>query len=132
MSQQKYAQIINLPHHVSSKRPRMSMRERAAQFSPFAALSGYDAAIKKAALLSAIRPELDEQEKDSIGSLLKEAANTRREIEIQRFVPGEEESANKIACMRGVIQKIDAYTGTVLFTDNTKIALEDILDVKLL
>ena len=47
MSSNKYDHIINLPHHISSTRPQMAISDRAAQFSPFAALTGYDAAIKE-------------------------------------------------------------------------------------
>lgn len=56
-----YDDIINLPHHVSAKRPQMSMLDRAAQFAPFAALTGYDAAIKETGRLTEERIELDEE-----------------------------------------------------------------------
>ena len=56
-----YDDIINLPHHVSSTRPQMSMIDRAAQFSPFAALTGYDAAIKETGRLTDEKIELDEE-----------------------------------------------------------------------
>ena len=59
----KYDHIINLPHHVSSKRPQMSMMDRAAQFSPFAALTGYDAAIQETGRLTDEKIELGEEEK---------------------------------------------------------------------
>jgi len=59
----KYDDIINLPHHVSLTRPHMSILDRAAQFSPFAALSGYDAAVKETARLTSSRIELGEDAK---------------------------------------------------------------------
>ena len=58
----RYDDIINLPHHVSTNHPRMSMHDRAAQFAPFAALVGYDDAVAETARLTEARPELDEQE----------------------------------------------------------------------
>lgn len=62
----KYDDIINLPHYTSSKRPRMAMIDRAAQFSPFAALTGYDAAVKETARLTEDRVELDEYQKSAL------------------------------------------------------------------
>ena len=59
----KYASILDLPHHVSPTRPQMSRRDRAAQFAPFAALAGYDAAIRETARTPETRPELDEYER---------------------------------------------------------------------
>ena len=61
-----YDDIINLPHHVSPTRQRMSMHDRAAQFAPFAALVGYDDAVAETARLTEARPELDEQEQQAI------------------------------------------------------------------
>ncbi len=63
----KYDHIINLPHHVSSKRPQMPMMDRAAQFSPFAALTGYDAAIQETGRLTDEKIELGEEEKSCSG-----------------------------------------------------------------
>lgn len=61
-----YKDIINLPHHVSKTRPQMSMLDRAAQFSPFAALTGYDAAIKETGRLTDEKIELSEEAKASL------------------------------------------------------------------
>ena len=65
-----YEDIMHLPHHVSATRPRMSMHDRAAQFAPFAALAGYDAAIRETARTTETRPELDEYEREDIGERL--------------------------------------------------------------
>ena len=75
----KYEDIINMPHHVSASRPRMSMIDRAAQFSPFAALTGYDAAVKETARLTDSRIELDEYEKLLWMKKLRIALNTLRQ-----------------------------------------------------
>ncbi len=84
----KYADIINLPHHVSRKHPQMSMADRAAQFSPFAALTGHDAAIAEAASLTDERPILDESVKQEISDLLQLAATDSNQVlNIVHFVP---------------------------------------------
>ena len=62
----QYDDIINLPHHVSKTRPQMSMVDRAAQFSPFAALTGYDAAIKETGRLTDEKVNLSEEEKEAL------------------------------------------------------------------
>ena len=61
-----YEDLIHLPHHVSATRPQMPMSDRAAQFSPFAALSGYDAAIREAGRLTHEKRELSEEEKEAL------------------------------------------------------------------
>ena len=66
----QYDDIIRLPHHVSSTRPRMSAIDRAAQFSPFAALTGYDTSIKESARLTDARIELDDSQKEEISEKL--------------------------------------------------------------
>ncbi len=61
-SSKEYADIINLPHHVSKKRPQMSMHDRAAQFSPFSALTGHEAAIKETARLNGLKEDLERED----------------------------------------------------------------------
>ena len=88
----QYDDIINLPHHVSSKRKSMSMLDRAAQFSPFAAMTGHDLAIKETARLTDQRKELDENEKNILDEKLRivvEQIKSLQEIEIVYFQPDE-------------------------------------------
>ena len=75
-AEERYADIIGLPHHVSTRHPQMSMADRAAQFSPFAALTGHDAAIAETARITDERPLLDESTKWAISDLLQQAAAT--------------------------------------------------------
>ena len=85
-----YEDIINLPHHVSATRPQMSMMDRAAQFSPFAALTGYDAAIKETARLTEQKIELDDYEKEEINDkiqLIAEHLGEDFEVVITYFQP---------------------------------------------
>ena len=74
----RYDDIINLPHHQSAKHPRMSMEERAAQFSPFAALTGYGAVIEETGRLTEERIEPTEEQKDEIDRRLTELSEGRR------------------------------------------------------
>ena len=88
----RYDDIINLPHHASSTRPRMSMHDRAAQFAPFAALVGYDDAVAETARLTEYRPELDEQEQRAINERLAYITahiHEQPEVRIKYFVPDE-------------------------------------------
>ena len=87
-----YEDIMELPHHQSSRRPHMTLNERAAQFSPFAALTGYEAAITEAGRLTESFRELDENEKAALDEMLqylRKNQDTRPEITILHFVPDE-------------------------------------------
>ncbi|HOO05725.1 MAG TPA: hypothetical protein PLH83_04435, partial [Ruminococcus sp.] len=87
-----YEDIINLPHHVSTKRPQMSMLDRAAQFSPFAALTGYDAAIKETGRLTDEKIEMDEESLNMLNmkfQLLVEALDDEHEVSFTYFKPDE-------------------------------------------
>jgi hypothetical protein len=89
---ESYEDIIELPHHQSSRRPHMPLNERAAQFSPFAALSGYEAAITEAGRLTESFRELDENEKAALDEMLQYLQKNkaaRPEIVISHFVPDE-------------------------------------------
>ncbi len=87
-----YDDIINLPHHVSTKRPQMSMLDRAAQFSPFAALTGYDAAIKETGRLTDEKIEMDEESLNMLNmkfQLLVDALDENQEVSFTYFKPDE-------------------------------------------
>ena len=104
----RYDDIINLPHHVSSTRPRMSMHDRAAQFAPFAALVGYDDAAAETARLTESRPELDEQEQRSINERLAYIADhihEQPEVRSKYFVPDEHKSGGAIIEFSGKVKK---------------------------
>ena len=94
-SNQQYNDIIDLPHHISTTRPRMSMLDRAAQFSPFAALTGYDAAIKETGRLTGQRIELTEECRavlDRKQQVLLENLAEHPEVSVTYFVPDERKS----------------------------------------
>ena len=126
----KYEDIINMPHHVSASRPRMSMIDRAAQFSPFAALTGYDAAVKETARLTDSRIELDEYEKVALDEKLRIALeHPEAEITILYFKPDERKSGGAYINVAGRIRKIDDYERLVILQNGLKIPIEDIMDI---
>ena len=130
----RYDDIINLPHHVSPTRQRMSMHDRAAQFAPFAALVGYDDAVTETARLTEARPELDEQEQRAINERLAHIADhihEQPEVRIKYFVPDEHKSGGAIVEVSGIVKKISATDGTIVMADGCKIRLSDITDLSI-
>ena len=128
----RYDDIINLPHHVSPTRQRMSMHDRAAQFAPFAALVGYDDAVAETSRLTELRPELDEQEQRAINERLAyiaEHIDEHPEVRIRYFVPDKRKSGGAIVEVSGTVKKISATDGTIVMTDGCKIRLSDIVDL---
>ena len=128
-----YDDIINLPHHVSTKHPRMSALDRAAQFSPFAALTGHDSAIKETARLTDIKLELDEDKKEELDSclqMLREQTALRPEVEITYFVPDTKKSGGSYFLVRGVIKKLDDMEHKILLENGTVIPINDIYGIE--
>lgn len=129
----KYDDIINLPHPTSQKRPRMSVQDRAAQFSPFAALTGYDAAIRETARLTEERIELNEYEQavlDQRITLLQEHLKDLPEVTIIYFQPDERKEGGKYRSLTGVVKKIDPYERQLVLADKSKISIESILNLE--
>lgn len=126
-----YEDIINLPHHVSQNRPHMSMIDRAAQFSPFAALTGHDAAINETARLTDKKVELDESKKDAINEKLRVIASLgdTSEVEITYFVPDGKKDGGAYVALVGRVKKIDAVSSEITMTDGKVIPIENIYDV---
>ena len=127
----KYADIINLPHHVSRQHAPMSMADRAAQFSPFAALTGHDAAIAEAARLTYERPILDESVKLEISDRLQEAATTPSiALNIVYFVPDARKTGGRYEEATGRIKKLLPHESLIIMEDGTRIKVEDVVDVR--
>ena len=128
----RYDDIINLPHHVSPTRQRMSMHDRAAQFAPFAALVGYDDAVAETARLTESRPELNEQEQRAINECLAyiaEHIHEQPEVKIQYFVSDERKSGGAIIEVFGKVKKISATDGTIVMADGCVIPITDVMDI---
>lgn len=133
MNNHEYDDIIDLPHHVSVTRPRMSMIDRAAQFSPFAALTGYDAAIKETGRLTNERIELTEDSRavlDRKQQLLLDNLADHPEASVTYFVPDERKSGGAYVTVTGIVKKVDDYQRLLILTDGTKIPLDEILDME--
>lgn len=129
----KYDDILQLPHHVSAVHPQMSMINRAAQFSPFAALTGYDAAVREAARLTDRRIELDENSKDELNGklqLLIAMLAEQPEVTITYFQPDMHKAGGIYLTVTGRIKKIDEYARAVVLTDGETIDVEDILELE--
>ena len=129
----QYDDIINLPHHVSATRPRMSMIDRAAQFRPFAALTGYDAAIKETGRLTDERIELTEDSRailDRKQQLLVDNLADHPEVAVTYFVPDGRKAGGAYITVTGRVKKVDDYQRLLLLSDDTKIPLDEILDME--
>ena len=127
-----YEDIIDLPHHVSERRPRMSMMDRAAQFSPFAALTGYDSAIKETARLTDKKIELTEEMQAQLSeriNLLRDELHKSPTVEITYFVPDDYKEGGSYHTLQGQIKRIDDVERIFRLCDGTCIHFDDILDI---
>ena len=128
----KYDDIINLPHHVSKLHPQMSLVNRAAQFSPFAALSGYEDAIDETARLTDAEVELSEgsiQEINEKVRYLMEHLTDHDEITILYFIPDEKKAGGRYSSVTGEIKKVREFEQEIEMMDGTIIAIKRILSI---
>ena len=129
----KYDDMIDLPHPTSNKHPRMSIQDRAAIFSPFAALSGHGAAIAETARLTDQRMELDEDTKaelDQRQAVLLEHIEEQPEITVPWFQPDERKEGGAYCTVTGRLKKIDEAARTLILLDGTAIPLEDVVGLE--
>ena len=127
-----YDDIIALPHPEPRTHPRMSLHDRAAQFSPFAALTGHSAAIAETGRLTASRITLDESEiarVDAALQRLRELLPQAPAVSITYFVPDERKAGGSYQTITGTARRIDTVNGVLLLTDQRAIPIPDILDV---
>lgn len=124
-----YDDIINLPHPTSARHPRMSMIDRAAQFSPFAALVGHGAAIQETARLTEQKIELTEDEKGILDEKLRLLAETGGEATFTYFMPDEKKSGGAYVTAEGEIRKVDPLEGCIILMDGSAIPIANILEV---
>lgn len=126
-----YSDIINLPHHTSPTRPRMSLRNRSAQFAPFSALSGYEESIIEEGRVTSKKPEISEETKTILNEKLR-YLNEHKGIEAQfiYFVKDEKKEGGSFASKLGIIKRLDEIEGVLILTDKTRIFFADLLDIK--
>ncbi len=129
----KYDDIIDLPHHVSETHPPMSRADRAAQFSPFAALTGYDAAVRETARVTERRIELDEGVKAELNARLNrilEHLSEHPQVSLTYFVPDEKKSGGAYRTVTGTVRKLDSFAKTLTLTDGTVVPMEEMVHVE--
>lgn len=131
----RYDDMLHLPHHTSERHPRMSLTDRAAQFSPFAALTGYDAAVKEAARFTERRIELDEDIMDKLNEklqFLQENLDSEPELAITYFQPDERKAGGAYAAVSGCVKRMNAYEQTIIMKDGTRIPIGQIKEIEFL
>lgn len=129
----RYDDIINLPHHVSATRPQMSMMDRAAQFSPFAALNGYDAAIKETGRLTDEKIEMDEDAMNILNmkfQILVDSLDDEPEVTITYFKPDERKAGGAYVEVTGTVKKVDDFERLIVMQNGTKVPMDDVLNVE--
>lgn len=129
----RYNEIINLPHHVSKTRPQMPMSDRAAQFAPFAALTGYDSAIKETGRLTDERIELDEEALTALDrkyQLLMDTLDDAPEVTIIYFQPDERKAGGQYVSATGTVKKVDTFGRRIILQDGTRIPLDSVFDLR--
>ena len=123
----RYKDIINLPHHISKRHPRLSLEKRAAQFSPFAALTGYEEATDETSRLTDEKIELSEEDMEELNRKLQ---NLQGEAVITYFVKDERKSGGSYVTIKGEVRRIDDYEKAIVMRDGSKIFVDDILDIE--
>jgi len=133
-----YEDIIHLPHHVSPTRPRMSIHDRAAQFSPFAALTGHSDAVDETARLTESEILLDDTVISEINEQLQylqkqltEGTADSMSVNITYYIPDERKAGGQYVTVRSAIKKIDNYTQTIHMKDGTAIPMGNIKSIKM-
>ena len=126
----KYDDIMDLPHHVSATRPQMPMIDRAAQFQPFQALSGYGAAIQETARFTGEKVELTEDEKAVLNEKLRLLADIGEAAVFTYFLPDGKKSGGACITTVGNLKKLDPVEQRVILADGTPIPIADILEIE--
>ena len=130
---EEYRDIYNRPHHVSSKRPQMSRLNRAAQFSPFAALTGYDDLVAESARVTDEKHELGEYELEQLNSriqYLRDHLSEEPEVNITYFQADERKAGGSYIVFTGTVKKIDEYSKSLLLSNGKTILFEDICSIE--
>ena len=128
----KYDDIINLSHPVSSRHLQMPMMNRAAQFSPFAALTGYDDAVRETARLTNEKIEIDEYEKEKLGRKIQWIGSHLDEhipVSITYFQPDDKKAGGAYEEIVDTVRKINVYEHEILLSRGIRIPIEDILSI---
>ena len=125
----KYQDIINLPHYEPKKHPRMSIEARSAQFAPFSALTGYDDVVKETGRLTQRKLELSEEQKINISLKLQEALDNKKEVLIKYFIKDIKKQGGKYSEKTGGIKKYDQIKQMIIFYDKTQIEINNVVEI---
>ena len=128
-----YSDIINLPHHVSKNHPQMSREARAAQFAPFAALTGYDDVIHETARLTEGQVELEEYDNERLNRKFAELMtilDNHPKITVSYFKPDERKAGGAYVSITGTLKKVDTYEQLMIFDDGNEIPIAHIVDLQ--
>lgn len=132
MGTEKYSKIINMPHHTSPTRKRMPISDRAAQFAPFAALTGYDSMVEETARLTDSEDASSEEHTVIIDKKLRILAELEAEhpyVEITYFIPDERKSGGRYDTAYGYLKLIDKIECAIILKDKRRIMFERIRDI---
>ena len=129
----RYMDIIYLPRHISYRHPHMSMLDRAAQFSPFAALTGYDAAVKEEGRLTCDRIDLDKYDAELLDKkfqLLQEKIRYRPEVMITYFVADALKEGGDYEKLTSIVRRVDSIQRTLILVDDQIIPIDDVISLE--
>lgn len=128
----QYDDIINLPHHISKKHPQMSLYARSAQFASFAALTGYEEAVKETARKTTGKIDIGDELKSILDGKLQiilEEIKNKPEISITYFIADTKKDGGKYVTVNGFVKKVDLYNQYIYLVDNTEIPINEIIDI---
>lgn len=128
----QYDDIINMEHHKSKKHPPMSLYARSAQFAPFAALTGYEEAVRETAREVGDRIEIDEELKNILDSkiqILTEQLKNKPEVIFTYFIADLSKDGGMYVRVTGIVKKIDIYNQNIILEDKTEIPINEIIDI---
>ena len=131
----EYDDIINLQHHQSSKRPHMNSHQRAAQFAPFAALTGYDAAIDETARLTDQKLELSDEQADHLNTQIQRVIENivdKPQVEITYFVPDNRKFGGEYVTVTGYVRRVDDHNREIVFVDGMTVGIDDVFVISII
>ncbi len=128
----RYDDIIDMPRHVSTYKKQMPIADRAAQFSPFAALTGFEGAISETARLTDEKIELTEIARVGLDEKLQiiQEIGGQKQVDIEYFVADEHKEGGHYEVASGVVVKINTYDRLVVMDDGSRLPIDDIIDIR--
>lgn len=134
-NEHKYDDILNLEHHISKKHKQMSLENRSAQFAPFAALVGYDDAVKETARITDSKIFIDDGIKEIINKTIQKIKNNLNknvQIKVTYFIPDQLKSGGKYKTEVGIVEKINEYSKIIKLEAGIEIPIEEIIELEIL